>query len=142
MQHSPIILVFAAGLLTLGVSQTLSPTVHAETVPAVPALRVFVQSLHVKQTLGGMEVTGKIVNTGQQALTYPAVACVFTDAAGAEIEHADGYLTAGPVAPGQGARFRAMTPTTPHYAKIILRLREAGHPVAIQPSASRCTTVR
>jgi hypothetical protein len=159
MPHSPLLPVLAAGLATLGISQTLAPTVHAETVLAetvlaVPALRVSVQSLHVKQTPGGVEVTGRIVNTGQRALSYPAVACVFTDAAGAEVQHADGYLTAGPVAPGQAASFRAMSPASPHFAQITLRLREAGRTVTVQPlaplaaghlsahlSASRRTTV-
>ncbi len=160
MRLSPVLLISAAGLVTFGVSQTLTPTVHAQTVhaqtvhaqtvhaqtnPAAPALRVSVQSLHTKQTSGGVEVTGKIVNTGRQALSYPAIVCVFTDAAGAEIGHADGYFTLGPVGPGQSAGFRAVAPTVPAFAKVILRLREAGQTVTVQPlaqSASRCTTVR
>ena len=145
MPHSPLFLVLAAGLVTFGVSQTLAPTAHAQAVPAAPALRVSVHSLHLKQTIGGVEVTGKIVNTGQQALSYPAVVCIFTDAAGAEIGHADGYLTAGPVGPGRSAGFRAVSPTMPVFAQVTLRLREAGQTVTVQPlvqPASRRTTVR
>lgn len=145
MQISPVFLVLAAGLATLGVSQTLTPTVHAQTIPAAPALRVSVQNLHTKRTAGGIEVTGKIVNIGQQALSYPAVVCIFTDAAGAEIERADGYLTAGPVGPGQNAAFRAIAPALPAFTKVTLRLREAGRTVFVQPlaqSASRPATVR
>ena len=145
MRLPPILFVFAAGAVTLGISQTLTPTVHAQSVPAAPALRVSVQNLHTKQTAGGIEVTGKIVNTGQQTLSYPAVACIFTDAAGAELERADGYLTAGPVGPGQSAAFRAIAPELPAFAQVTLRLREAGRTVSVQPlarSASRRTTVR
>ena len=145
MRLPPILLAFAAGAVTLGISQTLTPTVHAQAAPAASALRVSVQSLRVRQTLGGTEVTGRIVNTGRQALSYPAVVCIFTDAAGAEINHADGYFTTGPVGPGQGANFRAVSPAGPAFAKVVLRLREAGQPVSIQPlaqSASCRTTVR
>lgn len=166
MRLSPILLVLTAGLVSLGVSQTLTPTAHAQAVPDqtapaqavlvqaapnAPALRVSIQSLHLKQTLGGLEVTGWITNTGRQTLTYPAVVCVFTDAVGAEVGRAAGYLTAGPVRPGQSVNFRASAPKMPA-AAAALRLREAGQTVTVQPpaqtvqslaqSASRRTTVR
>ena len=143
MQLSPVLLFCAAALATFGVSQTLAPTAQAQAVPAAPALRVCVQSLHAKQTAGGIEVTGRILNTGRQALIYPAVVFIFTDAAGTEMEHADGYLLAGPVAPGQSAGFRAAAPPLPAFAQVTLRLREAGRTVTVQPrlqSASRRTT--
>ena len=142
MRLPPILLVFAAGAVTVGISQTLAPTVHAQAVPAAPALRVSVQSLHTKQTAGGVEVTGRIVNTGRQALIYPTVVCVFTDTAGAEVGRADGYLTAGPVEAGQSVAFRAFTPKMPTFAAAALRLREAGLPVTVQASDSLRTTVR
>ena len=142
MRLPPILLVFTAGAVTVGTGQTLAPTVHAQAVPAAPALRVTVQSLHAKLTAGGVEVTGRIVNTGQQALTYPAVVCVFSDAAGMEVGRADGYFTAGPVEPGQSVTFRASAPKMPAFAAAALRLREAGQTVTVQASDSRRTMVR
>lgn len=142
MRFFPLLFVSAAGLLTLGVSQALSPTAHAQADPAAPALRVSVQSLHTKQTAYGMMLTGRIVNTGRQALTYPSAVCVFTDAADREVGRADGYLTAGPVEPGRSTDFRAMAAALPAFAKITLRLREAGKTVIVQPFDSRRTTVR
>lgn len=142
MRLSPIFLVFAAGAAALGLSQTLAPTAYAQAVPAAPALRVSVQSLHAKETAGGTEVTGRLVNTGRQALTYPAVVCIFTDPVGAEVGHADGYLTAGPVEPGQSVTFRASAPKMPVFTSAALRLREAGQTVMVQPLAQsdRCRT--
>ena len=142
MRLPPILLVFAAGAVTVGISQTLAPTVHAQAAPVVPALRVSVQSLHTRLTASGMEVTGRIVNTGRQTLTYPAVVCVFSDAAGMEVGRADGYLTAGPVEPGQSVAFRASAPKMSAFAAATLRLREAGQTVTVQASDSRRTMVR
>ncbi len=141
MRLSATFLVCAAGLMTLGASQTLAPTVHAQSAPAPPALRVAVQSLHAKQTLGGVELTGRITNTGRQALSYPAVVCVFTDTSGREVGRADGYFLAGPVEPGQSAGFRAAAANLPAFAAVSVRLREAGRPVLVQAANCR-TTVR
>ena len=132
MRFSPLALVCAAGLVTLGVSQTLAPTVHAQPVLTVPALRAAVQSLHTKQVAGGIELTGRIVNTGRQAFSYPAVVCVFTDAAGREVGRTGGYFLAGPVGPGQSADFRAATPNMPPFAAVSVRLWEAGRLVTVQ----------
>ena len=142
MRLPPILLVLAAGAVTLGAGQTLAPTAHAQADPAAPALRVSVQSLHTKLTARGVEVTGRLANTGRQALTYPAVVCVFTDAAGTEVGQADGYFTAGPVGPGQSVTFRASGPKMHAFAAAALRLREAGQAVTVQASDSRRTTVR
>ncbi len=146
MRLPPILLVLTAGAVFFGVSQTLAPTVRAQAAPnqtisPMPALRVSVQSLHFKPALGGLEVAGRITNTGRQTLTYPAVVCVFTDAAGAEVGHADGYLTAGPVKPGQSVNVRAFSPKMPAFAAVALRLREAGQSVTVQAPESRRTTV-
>ncbi len=142
MRLPPIVLVFAAGAVTLGISQTLAPTAHAQAIPAAPALQVSVQSLHTRQTIRGTEVTGRVANTGRQTLTYPSVVCVFTDAAGTEVGRADGYFLAGPVGPGQSAGFRAIAPAVSVSAKVTLCLREAGHAVTVQLSDSRRTMVR
>ena len=141
MRFSPLALVCAAGLMTFGVSQTLAPTAHAQSVPAAPLLQVAVRSLHTKQAVGGVELTGRIVNTGRQALTYPSLVCVFTNASGREVGRADGYFLAGPVGPGQGADFRAATPNMPPFAAVSVRLREAGRLVTIQSDNCR-TTIR
>ncbi len=128
MRLSPISLVFAAGAVTLGISQTLAPTAHAQAVPAASALRVSVQSLHTKLTAGSIEVTGRIVNTGRQALTYPTVVCVFTDAAGAEVGYAAGCLTRGPIMPRQSAGFRAIAPALPAFANVTCICAEPDKP--------------
>lgn len=140
MRLSPLVLVGAAGLVTFGVSQTLTPTAFAQPtpVPSAPALRVSVQSLHTKQRLGSVELTGRIVNTGRQALSYPSVLCLFTDASGREVGRADGYLLAGPVAPGQSVGVRAAAPL-PAFAAVSLRLREAGRTVTVQAESCRMT---
>ena len=141
MQFSPLVLACAAGLVTFGVSQALAPTAHAQSVPATPLLQAAVQRLHTKQTLGGIELTGQIINTGRQALSYPSVVCVLTNAAGQEVGRVDGYFLAGPVAPGQGVGFRAAAPNMPPFAAVAVRLREAGRPVTVQAANCR-TTVR
>ena len=141
MHFSPLVLVCTAGLVTFGVSQTLVPTAHAQSVPVMPALRAAVQSLHTKQVVGGIELAGRIVNTGRQTLSYPAVVCVFTDAAGREVGRTDGYFLAGPVGPGQSADFRAATPNMPPFAAVSVRLREAGRLVTVQSDNCR-TTIR
>ena len=152
MRSSPVFLAAAAGLATLGLSQLHPPTAQAQAANAVPALRAAVQSLHTKQTLSGVELTGRIQNTGRQTLTYTALVCIFTDASNREVGRGDGYLLAGPVAPGQSAGFRAMLPQMPASSHLSLRLREAGQtvtleaarplPADIQALASRPTTVR
>ena len=135
MQLPPIFLVCAAGLATFGVGQVLAPTVRADTVAAAPALQVSVQRLHVTRTPGGIEITGQIKNTGRQPLCYTSVVCVFTDPAGREVGRGDGYLTAGPVAPGEAAGFRAMALSLPPFTQATLRLREAGQAVTVESPA-------
>ena len=146
MRLPPLFLVCAAGAVTFAFSQTLSPTARAQSIAAAPALRVSVQTLTAKQTPGGIEVTGRVVNTGRQALTYPSVVCVFSDASGREVGRTNGYFTAGPVEPGQSAEIRAVSPQTPAFAAVSVRLREAGQTVTVQPpvqsSASRRMTSR
>lgn len=146
MRLSPIFIFCAAGLTTFAVSQTLTPTVHAQGTNAQNSLRVSVQNLHSTQTVCGRELTGRLENTGQQTLTYTSVVCVFTDASGKEVGRSDAYLTAGPVGPGQSASFRALSPSVPASAKVSLQLREAGQTVTVEMSpvqaASRRTTSR
>ena len=147
MQFSPLVLVLAASAGAFGIGQALLPTVRAEPIKAASRLstdyRVQVESLHTKHTTSGMEITGKILNTGRQTLTYTSVVTVFTDASGQEIGHGDGYLAAGPVCPGQAAEFRANAPETPGVSGVTLRLSEAGHSVSVisQDPDKRQTTV-
>ena len=146
MRLSPIFLICAAGLTTFAVTETLTPTVHAQGADAQNPLRVSVQNLHTKQTVRGRELTGRLENTGQRTLTYTAVVCVFTDASGKEVGRSDAYLTAGPVEPGQSVGFRTLSPAVPTFAKVSLQLREAGQTVIVQmppfQAASRRTTSR
>ena len=146
MRLSPIFLICAAGLATFAAAQTLTPTAHADAAGTNPMLRVSVHNLQTKQTVRGIELTGRLENTGQQTLTYTSVVCIFTDVSGKELGRGDGYLTAGPVGPGQSARFRALASSVPVSAKVTLLLREAGQTVLVQmPSAqaaSRRTTSR
>ncbi len=142
MRLPPALLVCAAGLVTFGLIQAQTPIARAESTDRVPPLRAVVQNLHTKQTTGGTELTGTIINTGRLTLTYTSVTAVFTDAAGVEVGRGDGYLTAGPVAPGQSAGVRAALPGMPTFAKVSLHLREGGQIVTVQPSASRRTMVR
>lgn len=139
MRLSPTVLICAAGLATLGVSQALAPTAYAQSAPAVPAVRVSVLNLDTRQTLGCVELTGRLVNTGQQTLSYPSVMCIFVNTAGREVGRAEGYLLAGPVAPGQSVGFRASAPNLPAFAAVSLRLREAGRPAAVQADNCRMT---
>ena len=146
MRLSPIFLICAAGFATFAAAQTLTPIAHADAAGTSPMLRVSVRSLQTKQTVRGVELTGRLENTGQQTLTYTSVVCVFTDASGKELGRGDGYLTTGPVGPGQTAGFRALASSAPASAKMTLLLREAGQAVLVQmPSAqaaSRRTTSR
>ena len=86
MRFSPSFCVCAAALVTLGVGQAVLPTAHAQnagTMPALPAdYQVSVQNLDARHTPRGLEVTGQIVNTGRQTLTYTSVMLVFTHTAG------------------------------------------------------------
>ena len=136
MQLSPLFLIFAASAATFGIGQALLPTARAQPGKAplaIPAeYRVRVQSLHTKRTLSGIEVTGEIVNTGRQTLTYTSVVTVFTNEAGQELGRGDGYLVAGPVRPGQAAEFRASLPQAPIFTGVTLLLHEAGHSVAVE----------
>ena len=127
MQLSPFYFVFAAGLATLGIGQAVLPTAHAQ---AAPFYQVAVKNLHTVHTKSGLETTGTIVNTGLKALTYTSVVLVFTAADGAEAAQVPAYLTAGPVGPGQSATFRSASPEMT-YASVTVRLREAGHMVAV-----------
>lgn len=135
MRLSPLFLVAAAGIATLGIGQAILPTAYAQangTAPAVPLeYRVSVKSLYAKHTPHGLEVTGQILNTGRQTLTYTSLVLVFTNAAGQDTRE-DAYLTTGPVRPGQTAQFRAAAPDAPPFTGISLRLREAGHPVTVE----------
>ncbi len=135
MRFSPSFCVCAAALVTLGVGQAVLPTAHAQnagTMPALPAdYQVSVQNLDARHTPRGLEVTGQIVNTGRQTLTYTSVMLVFTHTAGPDTRE-NAYLTAGPVRPGQTAGFRAALPEPPAFAGISLSLREAGKPVVVK----------
>ncbi len=154
MHIPPVLLVLAAGAVTLAAGQISAPTARAQSAPIQSALapkyRVSVQNLHTKRTAGSTEVTGRVVNIGASALTYTAVTAVFTDAAGQEVGSAAGYLLAGPLGPGQSAGFRAVAPNAPAGSVVSLRLREAGHAVAVdagrlsaaQAPDRRLTTVR
>lgn len=142
MQLSPLCLVFAAGLVTLGIGQAALPTAHAQA--AAPEYQVVVKNLHSKHTARGLETTGMIVNTGLETLTYTSVVLVFKSADGAETA-APAYLTSGPIGPGRSAGFRSASPGT-DYATVSVRLREAGHPITVTfepqyPDKQR-TTVR
>ena len=133
MQLSPLCLVLAAGLTTFGISQAVLPTAHAQTsrnAQAPPLYQAAVKSLHTAHTKSGLETTGEIVNTGSGTLTYTSVVLVFQSAAGTEAAEAPAYLTTGPVGPGQSAEFRSASPEIA-YASISVRLREAGHLVAV-----------
>ncbi len=138
MRFSPTLCVCAAALATLGAAQAVLPTAHAQGAGTGPGLRAdyqaSVQSLHTKHTTHGLEVTGRIVNTGRLALTYTSVVLVFAHAAGPDTcENA--YLTAGPVRPGESATFRAALPEPPPFTRLSLTLREAGQPVRVDPPA-------
>ena len=113
MQLSPICLVLAAGLATLGISQAVLPTAHAQAsgAQAAPSLyQAAVKNLHTAHTQRGLETTGTIVNTGSRTLTYTSVVLVFKSADGAEVAEAPAYLTTGPVGPGQSANLRSASP--------------------------------
>lgn len=146
MRLSPTFLICAAGLATLAAGQALTPTAHAQSADAPLPLRVTIQRLQSRQTVRGTELTGRLTNTGQEALTYTSISCIFTDGFGKEIGRSDAYLTAGPVGPGQSARFRALSPAVPATAKLALHVREAGQTVIVQmplaQAASRRTTSR
>ena len=136
MQFSPFFLVWAACAATFGFGQALLPTAHAHPAKALLSApyRVRVESLHMKRTAAGLEITGQILNTGRQTLTYTSVAAVFTDAAGQEIGRGDGYLAAGPLRPGQAAEFRACSPSPPAFAGVSVWVQEAGHSVKVEMS--------
>ena len=146
MQMSPLFFLVGAGAATLGLGQTLLPTARAQA--AAPILyHVAVRSLAARHTPGGLEITGRIVNTGRRALSYTSVRLIFTDAAGTEIGRAPGYLTAEPLWPGQSAEVRAVLPETAPFHTVTLQLRDAGHPVTVDtaegfhPLDRRRTTV-
>jgi len=148
MQLSPLCLVFAAGLTTLGVGQAVLPTAHAQASDnrqaATPLYQVAVKKLHTAHTKGSLETIGEIVNTGSGTLTYTSVVLVFKTADGTEAASVPAYLTTGPVGPGQSAEFRAASPERT-YASVSVRLRESGHPVTVEPAQNpdkRRTTVR
>ncbi len=130
MQLSPLYLVFAASLATLGVGQAILPTVHAQA--ATPEYQVAVKNLHTAHTKSGLETTGTIVNTGCGTLTYTSIVLVFKTADGTETA-VPAYLTTGPVGPRQSAGFRSASPERA-YSSVSVRLREAGHSVTIQPA--------
>ena len=133
MQPSSFCFVLAAGLATLGIGQAVLPTAHAQAgdrAQAAPAVyQVAVRNLHAAHTKSGLETTGTIVNTGSQTLTYTSVVLVFKSADSTQVEE-PAYLTTGPVGPGQSAEFRSASPEL-IYAGVSVRLREAGHPVAV-----------
>jgi hypothetical protein len=136
MQLSSLFLILAASAATFGAGQALLPTAQAQPIKAPAALstppyRVRVEHLHTKRTASGIEVTGQIVNTGCQSLTYTSLVTVCTDETGRELARGDGYLTAGPVRPGQAAGFRGSLPETPAFTDVTLVLHEAGHPVTV-----------
>ena len=128
MQLSPLCFVFAAALTTFGIGQAVLPTAHAQA--ALPVYQVAVKNLHTAHTKSGLETTGTIVNTGSRTLTYTSVVLVFKSANGTEASEVPAYLTTGPVGPGQSAEFRSASPER-IYAGVSVRLREAGHPVAV-----------
>ena len=149
MRASPLFCICAAGLATLGIGQAMLPTAHAQasgTAPTLPSThyQVSVQSLHITHTPRGLEVTGQIVNTGRQMLTYTSIVLVFTHSAGPDTRE-NAYLTAGPVRPGGSAEFRAALPEPPAYISISLGLREAGKSVTVKSGDAqadrRLTTV-
>ena len=141
MQLPPLGLVFAAGLATLGIGQAVLPTAHAQA--TAPQYQVVVR-LHTAHTKSGLETTGTVFNTGSGTLTYTSIVLVFKAADGAEAATMPAYLTNGPVGPGQCAELRSASPEMA-YASVSVRMREAGHPVAVQlaqnPVKQR-TTVR
>ena len=133
MQSSSFCFVLAAGLATLGIGQAVLPTAHAQAgdrAQAAPAVyQVPVKTLHAAHAKSGLETTGTIVNTGSGTLTYTSIVVVFKSADGTQAEE-PAYLTTGPVGPGQSAEFRSASPDR-SYAGVAVRLREAGHPVAV-----------
>ena len=136
MQFQPLFFVFAAGCLTLGISQAVLPIAHAQEKDAAPQYKVRVKNVQVTRAQNGIEVTGQIVNTGTALLTYTSIITVFKDRAGVEVAHGAGYLTAGPVQPGQSASFRATSPSGARFKAVSLRLTEAGQTVTVETDAA------
>ncbi len=130
----PFVLVIAACGTALALAQALAPTARAQTVsvPAAPAYRLRLDWQKAERGPGGLVVRGRVTNTGRSALTYTRVTPLLLDGAGRTIYHGSGYLTAGPLRPGQSAEFRAFEPSAPAFAGARVEFHEAGQPVLVQ----------
>ncbi len=131
---SPFALVIAACGAALALGQVAVPTVRAQAVPtpAPPAYRLRLDWQKAERGPGGLVLRGRVTNTGRSALTYTRVTPLLLDGAGRTIYHGSGYLTAGPLRPGQSAEFRAFEPSAPAFARARVEFHEAGRPVFVQ----------
>jgi hypothetical protein len=131
---SPFALVIAACGAALALGQVTVPTVRAQAVPAPapPAYRLRLDWQKAERGPGGLVLRGRVTNTGRSALTYTRVTPLLLDGAGRTIYHGSGYLTAGPLRPGQSAEFRAFEPSAPAFARARVEFHEAGQPVFVQ----------
>jgi len=133
MNISPFALAAAACAATLAVSQSVVPTVRAQSI-VVPPYRVRMEWQKANRVAGGLTVRGKITNTGREALTYTQVTPTLVDAAGHSIYKVSGYLTVSPLLPGAEAEFRASGPLPPKFAGLRTAFYESGKPVLIEPA--------
>jgi len=129
---------FAAAVCaaTFGLSQSLVPTVMAQSAPA-PHYRVRIEWEKASRIAGGLTVRGKITNTGSRSLIYTQVAPLLVDAAGRVVYRTSGYLTVSPLPPGASAEFRACGPEAPAFAGLHTAFHEAGQPVIVEEAFHR-----
>ena len=133
MKISPFALAAAACAATLAVSQSIVPTVRAQSV-VVPSYRVRVEWQKANRIAGGLTVRGRITNTGREPLTYTQVTPTLVDAAGRSVYKVNGYLTVSPLLPGVAAEFRASGPLPPRFSGLRTAFYESGLPVLIEPA--------
>ena len=138
MNISPFALAAAACAATLAVSQSVVPTVRAQSVVA-PPYRVRVEWQKANRVAGGLTVRGKITNTGSEPLTYTQVTPILVDAAGRCVYKVSGYLTVSPLLPGAAAEFRASGPLPPKFSGLRTSFFEAGKAVLIEPAAKEAS---
>ena len=126
MKFPPFALAGVACAAALILSQTMIPTAKAQPI-SVPNYCVQVEWQKAERSLSGLRISGRVINTGNKALTYTQVTPTLCDGSGKVVYTGSGYLTVSPLRPGQSAEFRAEAADAPAFRSFHVTFREAGH---------------